>query len=57
MIVSNVFSMASTLIINKVVDAVAEKKEAEALRAKYTNIRSPKAITKTTNKLEKRNKK
>ncbi len=57
MIVSNVFSMASTLIINKAVDAVAEKKEAEALRAKYTNIRSPKAITKTTNKLEKRNKK
>ena len=50
MIVSNLFSMASTLVINKAVDKVSEKKEEEALRAKYTNIRTPKASSKTSDK-------
>ena len=50
MIVSNVFSMISTIIINKVVDAVAAKKEEAAFRAKYTNIRSAKTNDKSGKK-------
>ena len=57
MIVSNLFSMLSTLVINKSVDAVSEKKEEEALRAKYTNIRTPKTGNKDVKKTDKRNKK
>ncbi len=40
MITSNVFSLVSTLIINKAVDAAAEKKEQKQLQEKY-NQRKP----------------
>ena len=50
MIVSNLFAMISTLFINKIVDTVAAKKEEEALRAKYTNIRTPKTQNKNGRK-------
>ena len=40
MITSNVFSLISTIIINKIVDKVEEKKEAAAAQAKY-NKRFP----------------
>ncbi|MBE7067915.1 MAG: membrane protein insertase YidC [Clostridiales bacterium] len=50
MIVSNLFSMLSTLIINKAVDASAAKKEEEAFRAKHTNIRTPKTDDKKKKK-------
>lgn len=50
MIVSNVFSMLSTLVINKVVDTVAAKKEEAAFRAKHTNIRSAKTNDKSGKK-------
>ena len=50
MIVSNVFSMLSTFIINKAVDAVAAKKEEAAFRAKHTNIRTAKPSDKSDKK-------
>jgi membrane protein insertase Oxa1/YidC/SpoIIIJ len=37
MITSNITSLLSTLVINKLVDKAIEKKEAEALQAKYNN--------------------
>ena len=40
MIMSNVLSLFSTLIINKIVDVVAEKKEEKALLKKYDNKRT-----------------
>ena len=50
MIVSNLFSMLSTLIINKAVDAVAAKREEQAFIAKHTNIRTPKTDNKKNKK-------
>ena len=37
MVTSNVLSLISTLVINKIVDKNIEKKEAEAMQAKYNN--------------------
>ena len=42
MIVSNLFSMLSTLVINKLVDVIAAKKEEKAEKAKYERRLSPK---------------
>ena len=36
MVVSSIFSLGSTVVINKMVDAAMSKKEAEAMKAKYT---------------------
>ncbi len=59
MIMSNVFSLGSTLVINKCVDAVAEKKEQKALQEKY-NKRMPRTGTTityhNTKKSDKKNK-
>lgn len=52
MIMSNVLSLISTLIINKIVDVVAEKREAQALQNQY-NKRFP-GRTANTKKDEKR---
>jgi len=38
MITSNIFSLASTLVINKAVDAVAKKKEEKATAVKMDNV-------------------
>ena len=45
MVVSNLTSLISTVVINKFVDKAAEKKEAEAIKAKYS-----KGYNRTTNK-------
>ena len=52
MIMSNLLSLVSTLIINKIVDVVAEKREAQALQNQY-NKRFP-GRTANTKKDEKR---
>ena len=52
MIMSNILSLISTLIINKIVDVVAEKREAQALQNQY-NKRFP-GRTANTKKDEKR---
>ena len=52
MIMSNLFSMVSTLIINKVVDEVERKKEEKALKEKY-NKRFPK-VSKESDKKSKK---
>ena len=49
MVVSNLFSLASTLIINKAVDVAAEKAELKAMQAKY-NKRFPGARNNGENK-------
>ena len=49
LIVSNVFSLASTLIINKAVDVAAEKAELKAMQEKY-NKRVPGARNNGENK-------